>query len=777
MNLENSANPFPEIPGFKILEAIGDGESGTVYRARQTSLDRPVAIKILRPDLATNPQGVERFQEEWKCSAALKHTGIVAVFEAGEHRGLHYFVMEFVEGMSLSEFISAGSTMDDETALGVISAVGSALNHALQRAGVTHGNLKPSNIILEADGTAKVTTFFGAGKSVNPYLSHTGNATSRVGNDIHALGSIIMHSITGVGPGQELPVRTSSVADLAYAMLAPRDGRSLRTWNEVVQEVTELLSGRASQELRRPNPARAKPATDAKKEKQTERAPHKAAIRSPVQRGPAVRRNQKRRSADRIGVAVVLLSVGTAGAYLWTHWSGPAHPKSTGSSLQENFPASPGKAAGTLAHEKPLPTNPSSPENIESPEAGNTPRGEILLEPRGYHHRPAATERQLEAYSEYLRTMSSVFRMISHRKYADADETARNWLRMNPSCEFSDAMRECRTRIDRIHTLPTLFFEKRQDLVGMSIRKGVIKSAGSDEIMVFEDRGAGSSSTRIGTDSLSDREYMMLLKRADPDRFFQHGLIYRLSRGQFEEGRQLLQKIPPLGKDAASLRAWLNDWESLNKNIRASQALDAIAAHVEQENFIRAHQAMVEAMDTYRDTKMFTHIRRDEIRRLSTKLLQAPFDRTAKNNSPQGKPAAGRPDSEPFLPRRARHTQDVELRVTIKNREIHTGFHNFKLEIYGVAEDLNRRGRFKLGIKESETFSLPIRGEHNFTTKSVHLQFRDYGNYESGFKYYGYLCMMLDGDGEMVLVKSSKTKLERNQDQFLELKESGQFSM
>ncbi|NPC86618.1 serine/threonine protein kinase, partial [Pyxidicoccus fallax] len=149
-----------ELPGFELLEVLGRGGMGEVWLARQQSLGRTVAVKLLPPRLAKDPEFVTRFEKEATALAALNHPHIIQIIDrgvAGEH---YYFVMEYVEGRSLREAMAAG--VKPERALKILLSVARAIECAHDK-GIIHRDLKPENILLDGRGHVKVADFGLAG--------------------------------------------------------------------------------------------------------------------------------------------------------------------------------------------------------------------------------------------------------------------------------------------------------------------------------------------------------------------------------------------------------------------------------------------------------------------------------------------------------------------------------------------------------------------------------------------------------------------------------------
>ncbi|MCK6472918.1 MAG: protein kinase [Planctomycetes bacterium] len=142
------------IAGFEILEKIGVGGMGAVFKGRQRSLDRIVAIKILPPKLAKNPVAVERFKREARASAALNHPNIVQGIDVGEDQGLHYFAMEFIDGETARQRMKSKGKLPTEEVIEIGRQTALALAHAHAK-GLIHRDIKPDNLMLTRHGDAK----------------------------------------------------------------------------------------------------------------------------------------------------------------------------------------------------------------------------------------------------------------------------------------------------------------------------------------------------------------------------------------------------------------------------------------------------------------------------------------------------------------------------------------------------------------------------------------------------------------------------------------------
>jgi serine/threonine protein kinase len=205
---------------YELLEEIGRGGMGVVYKARQKSLDRIVAVKMIAQLLATREQ-VRRFQSEAKAAAGINHPHVVHIHEVGEIYGQHYFAMEYVPGTTLAKRLDAARAASErlpiDEAVSLLCAVAHAVEY-LHQHGVVHRDLKPSNILLDNEGKPKVTDF-GLAKVSTPgsresapgviagtphYMSPEQAMGDRgeVGplTDVYSLGAILYELLTGRPP-------------------------------------------------------------------------------------------------------------------------------------------------------------------------------------------------------------------------------------------------------------------------------------------------------------------------------------------------------------------------------------------------------------------------------------------------------------------------------------------------------------------------------------------------------------------------------------------------
>jgi tetratricopeptide (TPR) repeat protein/predicted Ser/Thr protein kinase len=207
---------LPAIPGYEVLEELGRGGMGIVYKARQMSLDRVVAVKMILAGADARPEELERFRTEAEMIACLQHPNIVQVFEVGEHAGRPFFSLEFVEGESLDRALH-GTPRPALGSAQLVETLARAVQCVHER-GIVHRDLKPANVLLRADGAPKVTDF-GLAKCLKgvPGRTRTGAVVGtpsymapeqargegrQIGPaaDVYALGAILYELLTGRPP-------------------------------------------------------------------------------------------------------------------------------------------------------------------------------------------------------------------------------------------------------------------------------------------------------------------------------------------------------------------------------------------------------------------------------------------------------------------------------------------------------------------------------------------------------------------------------------------------
>jgi serine/threonine-protein kinase len=201
---------------YELQRRLARGGMADVFLARDRLLDRPVAIKVLFPDLASDPAFVERFRREAQAAANLNHPSIVSIFDWGQQDDTYFIVMEFIDGRSLADVIRTEGVVDADRAAEIASEVAGALGFA-HRSGVIHRDIKPGNVLITSDGQVKVADF-----GIATVLSDTNTDLTRAGtvmgtatyfspeqaqgrtvdarSDLYSLGAVLFEMVTGRPP-------------------------------------------------------------------------------------------------------------------------------------------------------------------------------------------------------------------------------------------------------------------------------------------------------------------------------------------------------------------------------------------------------------------------------------------------------------------------------------------------------------------------------------------------------------------------------------------------
>ena len=199
---------------YRLVELLGQGGMATIYRARDSQLDRDVAVKLLRSELGSDPDFLARFRDEARAAASLNHPNIVSVFDFGEEASGPYIVMELIDGQDLSSMLRENGPLPPRQAARVAAEVAKAL-HAAHVRGIVHRDVKPSNILVGRDGRVKVADFGIARALAESQLTCPGVTMGSVhyfspeqargeaatqASDIYALGIVLYESLTGQRP-------------------------------------------------------------------------------------------------------------------------------------------------------------------------------------------------------------------------------------------------------------------------------------------------------------------------------------------------------------------------------------------------------------------------------------------------------------------------------------------------------------------------------------------------------------------------------------------------
>jgi len=282
-NIKESKAAAHQIPGYLIEGKLGAGAMAVVYQARQLSLNRAVAIKILPQRFTQNPEYVERFYKEGQAAGKLNHPNIVQAVDVGEAGGYHYFVMEYVEGKTIYDELAAGKIYSETEALDVVIQVAKALEHA-HSVGLIHRDVKPKNIMLTKTGMVKLadmglaretsdvelaeaekgkaygTPYYIAPEQIRGEMDIDGRA------DIYGLGATLYHMVTGrvpfmadnpsvvmrkhlreelIPPDHINTILTAGISEVVEVMMAKKKEDRYNNCKELLEDLEAVREGQA----------------------------------------------------------------------------------------------------------------------------------------------------------------------------------------------------------------------------------------------------------------------------------------------------------------------------------------------------------------------------------------------------------------------------------------------------------------------------------------------------------------------------------------------------
>jgi TolB-like protein len=264
---------------YEILEQVGSGGMGIVYRAKDRSLDREVALKVLQPYLSQDPEYERRFVREARTAAKLDHPNIVQVYTAGRYESVLFIAMQFVKGKTLHQFLKSEGKTDWRKALQIARQAAEALG-AAHGVGLVHRDIKPNNIMIDESGRVKIMDFglmrsnrlgeaitqqgdfFGTPEYASPEQCETAELDGR--SDLYSLGAVLYEMLTGRMPHkaetplalfkkilneEPAPIRSLSpdvppaVEDLVRKMMAKKPSDRFAHAAELVAEIDRVLAG------------------------------------------------------------------------------------------------------------------------------------------------------------------------------------------------------------------------------------------------------------------------------------------------------------------------------------------------------------------------------------------------------------------------------------------------------------------------------------------------------------------------------------------------------
>ena len=276
------------LPNMEIISLLGEGGMASVWKARQISLDRLVAIKILSNTFSSKEDDIARFLQEARVAARLKHPGIVEIYDANFSSGLYYYIMEYISGYTFGALMERKGRVPLDDALTIAESVAIALDYAWDKFQLVHCDIKPDNIMVDSEGTVKITDLglchalklqanagqetcdevLGTPAYISPEQVY-GDTPLDCRSDIYELGATLYHMISGrmlfpglgyeetmrchVGDAQAPDIREivpfvpAPVAMLLEKMLAKNPKFRHKDWKEVLADLMRIRANRIPQ--------------------------------------------------------------------------------------------------------------------------------------------------------------------------------------------------------------------------------------------------------------------------------------------------------------------------------------------------------------------------------------------------------------------------------------------------------------------------------------------------------------------------------------------------
>ncbi|WP_090988106.1 Stk1 family PASTA domain-containing Ser/Thr kinase [Bacillus sp. OV322] len=234
---------------YKLLDMVGGGGMANVYLARDMILEREVALKILRMDFNNDEEFIKRFNREAQSATSLAHPNIVSIYDVGEEDDIYYIVMEYVNGLTLKQYIQKHYPVPIRKALDIMKQITAAISHAHHN-GIIHRDIKPQNILIDEQGTVKITDFgiamalsstnitqtnavLGSVHYLSPEQARGGMANKK--SDIYSLGIVMFELLTG-----RLPFSGESAVSIALKHLQS-ETPSPKRWNPAIPQSVENI--------------------------------------------------------------------------------------------------------------------------------------------------------------------------------------------------------------------------------------------------------------------------------------------------------------------------------------------------------------------------------------------------------------------------------------------------------------------------------------------------------------------------------------------------------
>ena len=687
-----------QIAGYEILEEIGNGGTGIVYKARQVSLGRLVAIKVLQPALREDPVAKAQFRLEANSVANLKHPNILWVHEAGEVEGRPYFVMEYVSAYSVGQWLARKGRLEESDALTIADSVARALKYAWERAGLIHCDIKPDNILVDEDGIVKVADFSGLSRDnlgpesdlIRQFTIGTPNymAPEQVGGlvdldpraDIYSLGALLYHVLTGRLPFQEFdnaeamrqqvvgylpdplefcPALSAPLVALIEKMLVKDRNARYPDWNAVIADLHRVRSGHApagplplpgASTLRRSVPQVFSPAAPTAKRASSRRVylPDRPSFPREALESGAARRGKGRF----IFLWALLAAFLALDAYLFRHWWLPKSqtpaPLPKAPPAPEPAPRPPPPAVSPTPPPKPVePAPPTPTPPPPAPEPPAPPPAEPS--PPAASGEPPATPETPEppaalratAFYEAVDVIRQSAELCRQRNVEAALRLTTRWLDERPEHEFRAMVETERNGVKRLQEMIRRLLMSSGKPAGVrleatpSVTGEVTDIAPDGMVSVRRAIGSGHGIVSVEWHRLQDPDIERLLRAALPDEWPLSAALWSVNAGQYARAAEALARVPEA--DAAAVRAWMELRQSVQRESAAARMLEEARALLQASRFPEALALLDRGRETFADTQTLLWARAElwkELRDVAASEGEAPTVEAAPPSAP-----------------------------------------------------------------------------------------------------------------------------------------------
>lgn len=687
------------IEGFELLEKLGEGGMGAVFKARQKSLDRLVAVKILPRHVVSDADSVERFLIEAKIAAALKHNNIIQVYEAGKSGEDYFFAMELVSGYTVVSWLERKGRLQETDALLVAETIADALAYAWEQAWVVHGDIKPANIMVDSDGTIKLADFLaltppdggerpeslrenvvGTPNYMSPEQA-CGNGKLDFRTDIYSLGAVLYHLVTGHMPFEEdsdpreimrrqitdfipdpqalNPELSVGCAWLIEKMMVKQSAHRYLNWRDVQADIRKVRHGEM--------PFAPFPDTGASTVSRAEKRllPTKnpaAPEPSAEQAAPPPPDTEKRRPRPRLAVLILLL-ITAMSLWVWSRFENV---------LIHDEGATP-HATVSLPPETSLPPPPATPEPLSIipatapepvvPDVGKPTQTAVPPATEPLKEKSPSPDQE-KAILDYTRVFQRLVPLLRNRQL-DAAQTVLNTCLVNaPSESFRRFAEKDAKRLQEILALEALIVQNRSALKGAPVLaypniSGTLADAAEGSITIARTTENGRSAMiSVPIDHVQSDSLRGLILTAASNDASRCKTIWALGDFQFQVADELLGTLHG-HPDREMLMAWREDWARLLNLARASELLDRITLEINRENWMEARRMANHAEARYAESEMLSRLRSAEWDAIRERLRSEEEKETARLVLPQDEltPAAA---EEPALPAGSVPPDDAE---------------------------------------------------------------------------------------------------------------------